>query len=111
MKMRIKGLEHRFGGTYSIIGDLVLGINHATVCKGRSAEQVLLPFSHHHIVVLIESIIEGMEDHGKHSVWIFIRHPRSLLSDQAFIQGLEESADLVCVATCARQNYDSLAKV
>jgi len=62
-------------------------------------------------VVLDERIIKGMKDQGKHSVWIFIRHPRSLLSDQVFIQGLEESADLVCVATCARQKYDSLAKV
>ena len=44
MKMRIKRLEHRFGGTYSIIGDFVLRIDHAAVRKGRSAEQMLLPF-------------------------------------------------------------------
>jgi len=43
MKMRIKGFEHQFGGTYSIDGDFVLRIDHATICKGRSAEQVLLP--------------------------------------------------------------------
>ena len=44
MKMRIKGLEHRFGDTYSVIGDFVLGVDHATVRKSRFAEQMLLPF-------------------------------------------------------------------
>jgi len=62
-------------------------------------------------VVLVENIIEGMENQEKHGVWIFIGHPCSLFSCQAFIQGLEESTDLVCIASCTGKYYGSLTKV
>jgi len=44
MEIELKELKHRFGNTYSIIGNFVLGIDHAAVRKSRFAEQMLLPF-------------------------------------------------------------------
>jgi len=38
MEIKVKGLRHRFGNTYSVIGNFVLGVDHATVRKGRFAE-------------------------------------------------------------------------
>ena len=39
----INGLEHRLKA-YSVLGDLVLGVDHAAVCEGRSVEQVIFLF-------------------------------------------------------------------
>ena len=44
MEIKVKGLRHRFGNTYSIVEDFVLRVDHAAVCKSRFAEQVLIPF-------------------------------------------------------------------
>jgi len=44
MELKLRKLKHRFEDTYSIIGDFVLGIDHAAVRKSRSAEQMLLSF-------------------------------------------------------------------
>ena len=44
MEVKVKGLRHQIGNTYSIIGDFVLAVDHATVRKSRFAEQMLLPF-------------------------------------------------------------------
>ena len=44
MEIKLKELKHRFEEAYSIIRDFILGVDHATVRKSRSAEQVLLPF-------------------------------------------------------------------
>jgi len=44
MEIRVKELRHRFGNTYSAIGNFVLGVNHAAVRKSQFAEQMLLPF-------------------------------------------------------------------
>ena len=57
---------------------------------------------HLHFVIRVKSIIERVENQRKHGVWIVISQPCSLLSGQTFIQGLEESADLVCITPCTR---------
>jgi len=44
MQIKVKGLRHWFGNTYSIVGDFVLGVDHAAVRKSRFTEQMLLPF-------------------------------------------------------------------
>ena len=44
MEEKVGGLKHQFKNTYSVIRDFVLRVNHATVCKSRSAEQVLFLF-------------------------------------------------------------------
>ena len=44
MEIKLKELKHRFEGTYSIVGNFILGIDHAAVPKSRSAKQMLLPF-------------------------------------------------------------------
>ena len=44
MEMKKKRLKHRCKDAYSVDRDLVLRINHATVCKSRSTEHVLFPF-------------------------------------------------------------------
>ena len=44
MEIGMKKLKHQFENTYSAIGDFVLGVDHAAICEGRSAEQVFLPF-------------------------------------------------------------------
>jgi len=44
MEVKVKGLKHRFGNTYGIIGDSVLGVDHAAVRESRFAEQMLFPF-------------------------------------------------------------------
>jgi len=44
LKETVRELKHRFKNTYSVVRDLVLRVNHATVRKSRSAEQVLFPF-------------------------------------------------------------------
>jgi len=38
----MKVLKYRLK-TYSILRDFLLGVDHATVCKGRSVERVLFP--------------------------------------------------------------------
>ena len=44
MEIKVKQLRHQFGNTYSVIGNFVLGVDHAAVRKSRFAEQMLLPF-------------------------------------------------------------------
>ena len=44
MEVKMKGLEHRFRNTYSIVRDFVLGVDHATVHESRFAEQMIFPF-------------------------------------------------------------------
>jgi len=44
MEIKVKGLRHRFGNTYSVIGNFVLRVDHAAVRESRFAEQMLLPF-------------------------------------------------------------------
>jgi len=44
MEVKVKGLKHRFRNTYSIIGDFVLGVDHAAVRESRFLEQMLFPF-------------------------------------------------------------------
>jgi len=44
MEIKVKEWRHQFGNTYSIIGNFALGVDHATVCESRFAEQMLLPF-------------------------------------------------------------------
>ena len=44
MEVKVKGLVHRFRNTYSIVGDFVLGVDHAAVRESRFAEQMLFPF-------------------------------------------------------------------
>jgi len=44
MEIKLKKLKHRFEDTYSVIGNFVLGVDHAAIHKSRSAEQMLLPF-------------------------------------------------------------------
>ena len=44
MEMKLRKLKHRFEDTYSIIGNFVLGIDHAAIRKSQPAEQMLLPF-------------------------------------------------------------------
>jgi len=43
MEVKVKGLRHWIGNTYSVIGDFVLGVDHAAVRKSQFAEQMLLP--------------------------------------------------------------------
>ena len=44
MEIKLKELRHWFENTYSIIGNFILGIDHAAVRKSRFAEQMFLPF-------------------------------------------------------------------
>jgi len=44
MEIKVKRLRHRFGNTYSVIGNFVLRVDHAAVCKSRFVEQMILPF-------------------------------------------------------------------
>jgi len=62
-------------------------------------------------MVLIKSVVKRVESLGESGIWIFIRHPCPLFPSQTLIQSLKESANLVCVAICARQNYGGFAKV
>ena len=62
-------------------------------------------------MILVETIIEGVEDQRESGVWIFIRYPCSLFSRQALVQSLKESTNLVYVATYAGQNYGGFAEV
>ena len=43
MKMKIERLKHRFGNTYSVVGNFILGVDHAAVRTSRFAEQMLIP--------------------------------------------------------------------
>ena len=38
MEIKVKGLSHRFGNTYNVIGNFVLGVDHVAVRKSRFAE-------------------------------------------------------------------------
>ena len=38
----MKRLKHRLK-TYSVLGDFILGVDHAAVCEGQSTEQMLFP--------------------------------------------------------------------
>jgi len=44
MEIELKELKHRFEDAYSIIGNLILRIDHAAVHESRFAEEMLLPF-------------------------------------------------------------------
>jgi len=44
MEIKVKGLRHRFGNTYSVIRNFVLGVDHTAIRKSQFAEQMLLPF-------------------------------------------------------------------
>ena len=65
---------------------------------------------HHHFMILVESIVERVKNQRKHGVWIVIGQSCSLLSGQAFIQGLEESADLVCITPVLGRTMTALPK-
>ena len=38
MEIKVKGLKHWFGNTYSVVGDFVRGVDHAAVRKSQFAE-------------------------------------------------------------------------
>ena len=44
MEIELNESRHRFGNTYSVIRNFVLGVDHVVERESRFAEQMLLPF-------------------------------------------------------------------
>jgi len=53
-------------------------------------------------MVLIKGIIKRVESERESGFWIPIRHPCPLIFGKTLVESLEESADLVFIATSTR---------